>query len=310
MCKTPITLPNGQEVACRNCDLCRDNATNDWVGRCIAEQRTSYATFSITLTYGRDSEGNEHHERSTVLTYSDWQLYAKRLRAAGYPFRYLLAGEYGTLKQRAHWHAIMFFQSERVPPHKMFEIFNEPLWPHGHQLWKKPTPKHTKYCCKYIRKDATDKNAQGKFMMSKKPPIGGQFFVRRAAEMVKQGLVPHNPFYSFPEARKKNGQPVQFMLRGVMSDKFREAYVTAYRMAHPGAHLPNSEYVEEWLDRQVEEWRLPDKWPRLPKQLEAIEEVKVELAREEYKRKHNLFYFGKYNMGLYDIDWSPDDGEN
>lgn len=232
MCLSPsnIRLPNGrsQEVGCRKCRICIDNVTKDWVGRCLAEKRVSGYTASVTLTYGRDDEGNVNHERAAVLTYSDMQKYFKRVRKNVGPIRYLLAGEYGSQKGRAHWHGIFFFRNA-VPKHKLFERFNEELWPHGHQLWKKPEPSHVKYCCKYIRKDEEQGHQQNQFVTSKNPPIGALYFVDRAVRMARAGLPLRDLFYSFGEAKKKDGSPVQFYLRGATADLYRQSYMTAWR---------------------------------------------------------------------------------
>lgn len=309
MCSDPQTLPNGVVVACRRCRICNDNVTKDWTGRCLAESRTSVATMSVTLTYGRDKNGVDRHERAAVLTYSDIQLWLKRLRNNGYPVRYLISGEYGKRKGRSHWHGIMFFQKEALPV-KKYTRFWDDLWTHGHQVWKDPTPKHVAYCCKYIRKDIKDANAQSKFEVSKVPPIGGHYFVSKAVEMVKQGIVPHDRLYTFPEAKLKNGKPVQFYLHGKTFDLFMNTYVKAYRIRHGDkVHLPNSDMLDEWMDKQEPYVGAVDCWPRLPKTLEEVKEIKEAQAKIDYRAKHNEYFFGKNMMGLYETDWIPDGEE-
>ena len=125
MCISPNTLSDGTQVACRNCWQCRADRINDWVGRCIAESKTAVASHAITLTYGRvhlstenDAYGDAEHPRAAVLTYSDVQKYFKLLRRHGYPLRYFAVGEYGSLKGRAHWHIIAFWQ-DKAPPHEL-----------------------------------------------------------------------------------------------------------------------------------------------------------------------------------------------
>lgn len=304
MCQTPITLPTGDEVACRKCRICIDNVTKDWVGRCLAESKTSVAAHSVTLTYGRDSQGRELHERAAVLTYSDVQVYLKRLRNNGYPVRYLIAGEYGKAKGRAHWHGIFFWQ-KKVPPHKLFEMFNDELWEHGHQVWKKPEPNHIKYMCKYIRKDVTDKEAQGKFVMSKVPHIGAHYFTNLAVEMVNRGIVPQGPFYRMPEARKKDGKPVEFYLRGVAGEKFAEAYYYAYKAKYPGRHTPPSEWLDEWEERQVKYDPLYD--TNLQRIIEAAKRVEEAEERKAYRKRHNDYHFGRGMHGFFETEWVPDD---
>lgn len=309
MCQNPTTLPDGTIVACRRCRVCNDNQTNDWVGRCLAESRTAVATHSVTLTYGRDKDGVDRHERTAVLTYSDVQLWLKRLRKAGYPLRYLIAGEYGKLKGRAHWHAIIFWQ-DRVPPLKLYQRYWDDFWPHGHQVWKKPTPTHVKYCCKYIRKDQKDEQAQTKFVVSKVPHIGAHYFAQRALEHVKQGNPPLDRYYTFPEAKLKNGRLKKFYLKGTAFEKFMQTYVLEYNKAHPGKHLLNSELLEEWADKQVQDWSLPEKLVKAMKEADrrAAEETSLDAqVRAEFKRRHNLHYFGKNMRGFYETEWEADD---
>lgn len=263
----------------------------------------------MTLTYGRDKDGVDRHERATVLTYSDVQIWLKRLRNDGYPARYIIAGEYGTRKGRAHWHGVIFWQ-KKIPPIKLYRRFWDKYWDHGHQVWKKPAPSHVRYCCKYIRKDVKDKNAQSKFQFSKVPPIGTHYFVQRAREMVKQGLVPLDRFYTFPEAKmKKSSKPLQFYLTGATYDYFMAAYCDAYEKAHPWKDWPPSELLHEWAEKHWPNDQVYILNPRNKRSLidEALdEEIR---KKEEFRKEHERYYFGKNRIGLYETDWVPDGEE-
>lgn len=92
MCLTPIRLKDNTPVACRYCARCRANRINDLVGRCIAEQAASSATFSVTLTYAGDVP------QAAALQYADFQKCLKLLRRHGYSVRYIVAGEFGEKK--------------------------------------------------------------------------------------------------------------------------------------------------------------------------------------------------------------------
>lgn len=305
MCRSPIILPNGCEVACRGCDRCRYNRVKDWVGRCIAESKTAVATHAITFTYGRDSAGRERHERTAVLTYSDMQDYFKRLRYHGYPVRYFITGEYGKTKGRAHWHGILFFQ-EKVPPHVLHENFNDDLWPHGHQHWDTASTRAVKYVCKYIHKDVDDANAQSKLTMSKMPALGGVYFRQLAARYVAEGLAPKGPFYRFPEARKPDGKPTEFYMRGATARDFAEAYVLEWYRKRPGQHIPPSEFIEGWLDKQVPEWRSSEKVFKLAEAAKARSLLVVAEERKRFVDEHNRHYFGRNMRGFYNAQWRPE----
>lgn len=306
MCVSPI-YTNGHQVACRNCKRCRDNRIKDWVGRCIAESRTATATFSITLTYGPDAHGNKKHARTAVLTYSDVQKYLKRLRNAGYKVRYLIAGEYGSLRGRAHWHGILFFHGA-VPPHVLDKNFNDTdgFWEHGYQFWQKPTYHAVKYVCKYIQKDQGDEAAQGKFTMSKMPALGGHYFRRLAIEHVAKGVAPRGPFYRHPECKKQDGKPVEFYMRGTTADDYREAFVHEWLARRPDQHIPASEFVEQWLDEQVPEWRTSEKLEKLERAEKVWQELNETRERVAFREAYNLYFFGKNSRGLWDTEWRPE----
>ncbi len=276
MCNSPNMLADKSLVACRKCGQCRSNRIDEWVGRCIAESKTSVATTFITLTYGRDEDGNQSHSRAAILTYSDVQKYFKQLRNRGYPCRYFVVGELGSKKGRAHWHGLVFWQ-ERVPismtdfgnnewnqwnPALPVERaiewdkrFLEPCWPHGFSHWTTVKNGHEKgsiaYACKYINKDVDDPTAQSKLAMSKLPPIGSEYFIRRAQKFVDARIAPQDPFYQFPsEAKRKNGNIINFMLRGKVQSIFCEAFITKWA-EQVGGHYPASAYLEEFEDAKL-----------------------------------------------------------
>lgn len=92
-------------VPCRACWRCRENRINDYVARCMAEAAYSETTCVINMTYApRDDLADK------MITPKHFQLFMKLLRRAGHKVRYLVAGEYGGEKGRAHFHAILFFQ--------------------------------------------------------------------------------------------------------------------------------------------------------------------------------------------------------
>lgn len=189
-----------------------------------------------------------------ILTYSDIQKYLKLLRRHDYPVRYFVTGEFGSTKGRAHWHVMLYWQ-DKVPPHELDKRpgFMEEHWPHGYSFWTKPTAHAIRYNCKYIQKDMGDDARQGHLAMSKKPPLGTAYFQQRAEQYVRQGLAPQTLEYSFPEVRRKrkNGveEIVPFMLKDRPAELFLGHYVAKWRETYPGRHLPNSELVEEFLDK-------------------------------------------------------------
>ena len=152
MCLSPLKISDVGWVACRECWQCRERKVDDWVGRNIAESKTAKAAHVVTLTYGEDPRiGGIDHIRAALLTYSDVQKYLKRLRGDGYPVRYFVVGEYGSVKGRAHWHIVLYWQAA-VPEHRHRENFMQKHWPHGWSYWDEVSPSAIRYACKYLQK--------------------------------------------------------------------------------------------------------------------------------------------------------------
>ena len=207
MCITPnhVWIERGpkweqQPVACRQCWRCKQNRVNDYVARCMAESSVSAHTCCLTLTYApRDDLADK------VLTPRHFQLFMKLLRRAGHEVRYLVAGEYGSLKGRAHFHALLFFTHvaalpagvppasygsnspfSRDIPHKTNVHIRE--WPHGHVRadWGS-SEASARYVCKYLLAD--DKN-NAWFSLSKKPALGAAYFAQRAKKAKDLSVLP------------------------------------------------------------------------------------------------------------------------
>lgn len=101
------------EVPCGKCAECRNTYHNSILQRCLVEAQSSYLYF-VTLTY------DNKHVPSLVLPtgqrifYSDYthvQHMFKRLRANNVidrDFRYICVTDYGTAKNRPHFHLLIF----------------------------------------------------------------------------------------------------------------------------------------------------------------------------------------------------------
>ena len=273
MCLNPVKISDVGFVACRECWQCRETKVDDWVGRNIAESKTAKAAHVVTLTYGQDrTTGDIDHIRAAVLTYSDVQKYLKYLRVDGFPVRYFVVGEYGSMKGRAHWHIILYWQGP-VPDHVLRENFMQKHWPHGWSYWDKCSPEAIRYACKYLLKDPADEEKQGWGPMpSKKPPLGHDYFRQLAEQYLEQGLSPQTLFYHFPDVRRvprtlrakthkqfrEAAKPVQFHLTGKSAENFLQYFIDIWREAHDGEDPPRSEIIWDFLDN----W--PEAFMRLP----------------------------------------------
>lgn len=291
MCKAPITLPNGIMTACHECSQCRQQSINDWVGRNIAESKTAVASSAITLTYGKGAANDADHERAAILTYSDVQKYIKLLRRHGYPMRYFVAGEYGSKKGRAHWHLIAYWQ-DKVPDHELRKNFMEEHWPHGWSFWDQVNPHTAMYVAKYVQKTMGDDMRQGHLSMSKKPPLGTEYFRQVAEAYVQQGLAPQNLEYTFAGVnwwnRDGTKEPWRFRLKDRPAEMYLQHYVDTWRATYPGQHVPNSELVEEFLDPGAWKEHQSDVSRPLTREETRSREPKNPMIRQAYVTADNF----------------------
>lgn len=189
----PLDLPCGQ------CIGCRIRRAQDWVVRCVHESSQHETSSFLTLTYDQvnvPSNGSLDHRH--------FQLFAKRMRKANRPFRYLVAGEYGGQTYRPHYHACVFGQDFsrdrtiwRTQPHILYESpeLNE-LWGLGHCTIGALTPETVGYVAQYTVKKLTGDQAEEAYTrldldtgeeyqvkpeyaaMSRRPGIGESWFRR------------------------------------------------------------------------------------------------------------------------------------
>lgn len=97
---TEIRLP------CGGCIGCRRDVKNEWRIRLEHEQLTTEmrGETALFLTFTYDEENCPE-----MLIHRDMQLFIKKYRKkTGFKIRYFLCGEYGTQKNRPHFHMILF----------------------------------------------------------------------------------------------------------------------------------------------------------------------------------------------------------
>ncbi|WNK12809.1 MAG: replication initiator protein [Microvirus sp.] len=107
------------QLPCGQCIGCRLERSRVWAARCMHEAQMHEENAFITLTY------NEENLPSRSLQHREWQLFVKRLRKSLLPARraglpatsspllgkkisYYMAGEYGAIHRRPHFHACIF----------------------------------------------------------------------------------------------------------------------------------------------------------------------------------------------------------
>ena len=244
MCIAPTKLDDGTEVGCRECWQCRKRRVNDYVGRCIAESKFSKKTYAVTLTYGDDKLKDHEKVHAVTLVYKDVQDFLKRLRK-NYKVRYICTGEYGSAKGRSHWHIILFFK-DSWPEVTANKRVDWKYWTHGFSYFQEPDWKGFEYCLKYVLKDQTSRQSDSHLAMSKKPPLGHEFFQQLAKQYVEQALAPQTYFYKFGDVRDYKNREKGFMMQGKTRENFMETFVNEWEDKY--SHEPLSELVTDYYD--------------------------------------------------------------
>ena len=239
MCIAPVKLDDGTEVGCRECWQCRKRRVKDYVGRCIAESKFSKKTYAVTLTYDGDQGVN-----AVTLIYKDVQDFLKRLRKK-HKCRYIVTGEYGSAKGRSHWHIILFFK-DSWPEVTSNKRVDWKYWKHGFSYFQEPDWKGFEYCLKYVLKDQTSRQSDSHLAMSKKPPLGNEFFQQLAKQYVEQALVTQTYFYKFGDVRDYKNREKGFMMQGKTRENFMETFVNEWEDKY--SHEPLSELVTDYYD--------------------------------------------------------------
>jgi len=244
MCIAPTKLDDGTEVGCRECWQCRKRRVNDYVGRCIAESKFSKKTYAVTLTYGDDKLKDHEKVHAVTLVYKDVQDFLKRLRKK-HKCRYIVTGEYGSAKGRSHWHIILFFK-DSWPEVTANKRVDWKYWKHGFSYFQEPDWKGFEYCLKYVLKDQTSRQSDSHLAMSKKPPLGHDFFQQLAKQYVEQALAPQTYFYKFGDVRDYKNREKGFMMQGKTRENFMETFVNEWEDKY--SHEPLSELVTDYYD--------------------------------------------------------------
>lgn len=109
----PVVLP------CGMCLGCRIDKARQWSLRCVHEAKQHVFNSFVTLTYEDD-----HLPSDSAVNKRELQLFFKKLRKAGFVFRYYASGEYGTINNRPHYH-VLFFGIDFHEDRRLHRIQNE-----------------------------------------------------------------------------------------------------------------------------------------------------------------------------------------
>lgn len=202
---------NKLDLPCGNCFECAQEYSNQWAYRIYCESLTHSDNCFITLTYESDYE---------ELNKRDLQLFLKRLRKKISPIkvRYFACGEYGGKRLRPHYHLILFgfipndldyFYTTKKNEKIYKSKFISDLWCKGFISVGKVSINSSKYCAKYLQKEALkDKRlrviieffgAEKPFtLMSTKPGIGYNYFINNLDLLNTDKIYSNKGFIKIP----------------------------------------------------------------------------------------------------------------
>lgn len=177
-CESPlIVIKKGQshyledvKVGCGKCPACKIRRVQDWVFRLRQEEKSSFSSYFVTLTYGPMFIPITKNGFMTLVK-KDLQLYFKRLRKLetqkiqvatkikgrkpvykdlyNQKIKYYACGEYGGLTNRPHYHIILLNVVNKQNIEKAWSIDNKEI---GITDIGTVTQASIAYTCKYIDK--------------------------------------------------------------------------------------------------------------------------------------------------------------
>ncbi|AXH77016.1 MAG: replication initiator protein [Microviridae sp.] len=228
-------------LACGRCDGCRSERSREWAVRMMHEARYHEVSSFVTFTYRP-----ECIPADLSLDYSDFQGFMRRLRRERmkewHPpqvlpvTRFFMCGEYGSKKDRPHYHAALFgvdFSGDRKPWKKSgagFQLYIsarlDRLWGRGSCFIGDLSAESAAYMARYtLKKTSLDDPAYesvnrvtGEIFprklefchMSLKPGIGARWFDEFKSDcfphdrVVVKGRVQKPPRYYFKRLKQSD----------------------------------------------------------------------------------------------------------
>lgn len=204
-CPNPIWLRETKmHVPCGKCPACRKRIANTWVTRLMEEEKHSRSCQFVTLTYD-DFNLPKTKKGLPTLVKKDLQDFINLLRTYC-PFRYFAIGEYGDKGSRPHYHLIIFNffpvtdpKTGNIVYHRDWDkitkqqiMSNVDIEAVIYKAWRKKglvdvqnleggAIRYVAYYTVDPTVRSVDNDQQKQFaIMSKRPPIGYQYYTDKA----------------------------------------------------------------------------------------------------------------------------------
>ncbi|AXH77939.1 MAG: putative replication initiation protein [Microviridae sp.] len=168
-------------VPCGLCLGCRLDRSQAWGIRCHHEAQMHESAVFLTLTY-RDEDLPDDNSVCVNVSQKFMQDLRNALRARGIKVRFLMCGEYGSKKGRAHYHVIVFGYSfpDRVldrytnrgdPLYRSAEL--DGIWPYGFASIGEVSYESARYTASYAMKQYRGEGAEEHY--DRQHPFTGEF---------------------------------------------------------------------------------------------------------------------------------------
>lgn len=149
-------------LPCGRCIGCRLEKSRQWAVRMMHEHSMHDQSIFLTLTYD-----DEHLPSDYSLSVDVAQRFMKRYRKKYGPVRFYLAGEYGDVNYRPHYHAVIFGHEPQdkircnlgtADPLYVSESLQQ-VWPYGRAVFGAVTFESCAYVARYTCKKVTGEKA-------------------------------------------------------------------------------------------------------------------------------------------------------
>lgn len=291
-------------VACGRCSQCRRSKKLSVCNSALMELDGSGWAAFVTLTF--DDRKSEPHW-SKILDLGHMQRFHKRCRInaergqgsfAGRDcksWRYMQAGEYGTKKGRAHYHAIIFGTGDR-PDWPEGNRVHIPEWPYGHcQIRFDVGLRNINYVAKYMMKA---EGGEAVYSCSNRPALGAFASMEAALHLavtVGSRALPRNFRLSVPTLTDWQSAPLLGAKRRHFIAAFAEAHgleIMQLAPLSPEIMGPSIRAAAKYeaLKRERDEWRALAGEPELRRsKLDKL----IDGMRDEINRSASLFKSAK-----------------
>lgn len=306
-------------VACGQCDNCHKERQLMWIGRNLMEMQTGEYGLFATLTYGVSDRlydysywpvGADIFVKTDVAEYlkrfrkhmlTDWRQakrtddgraeYCRQHQLPVFPerprMRTFVVGERGDMKQRCHWHLLLYLTGSRGPSdlplgrfglhgkypeeilaHVKYQVIDgdhlrrdfrpgsgvdwyqsdRTFWPHGLVKYEERVPQHPFYVCNYLVADQTMGSDVARPSQSRRPILGADYLEQLALQHVDQMISPQERAFTLP-------RNAGYRAGGVMGEGSdgrlvtrRRAPLTSYWMGRSAARIFGLAFARLWSE--------------------------------------------------------------